>query len=330
MKRLIPVLFCFAAVFGCGAQTGDPAWDSRRKGKWDEAFDLVSIPSAKDGKSQQAFAHWSRSEKPRPLVVSLHTWGGNFSQEDPLAALAVAADWNYIHPDFRGPNISPDACLSGLVVSDVDDAVSFMLGDKRVDRDNVFLVGVSGGGHVACGMFLGSRHSFRRILAWVPITDLEAWYRECAGVPGKSHYAKEVLACVGATDGHLDEREAKARSPLFMDFPQKLPTGIDIYAGIDDGWKGSVPISHSILFYNRIAEKFEKAAKVSGEEIQALCGRKIAVPEKEAEKLGDRTIYFSRGFAKATLTIFQGSHEMLTKPCFEKLQALVDSPHAAD
>lgn len=61
-------------------------------------------------------------------------------QEDALAALAAAADWNCIHPDFRGPNISPEACLSDLVVSE--------------------------GGHAACGMvFLKSRRSFRRLLA---------------------------------------------------------------------------------------------------------------------------------------------------------------------
>ncbi|MFA5326348.1 MAG: hypothetical protein WC384_01025 [Prolixibacteraceae bacterium] len=41
---------------------------------------------------------------PQPLVVSLHTWSGDYTQEDPLAKEILLRDWNYIHPDFRGVN----------------------------------------------------------------------------------------------------------------------------------------------------------------------------------------------------------------------------------
>jgi pimeloyl-ACP methyl ester carboxylesterase len=322
MKLTQPVcLFFMMASISLGQSNG-PAWDSKEHGTWGEAFELVSIPSSKDGKAQKAYVHKSTGDSPRPLLVSLHTWGGKFSQVDPLAQLAVAANWNYIHPDFRGPNVSPEACLSPLVISDVDDAVSSMLGQGKVDEKNVFLVGVSGGAHVACGMLLKSTHSFRRILAWAPITDLVKWYEECSQKPNRLNYVKDILACAGNADGQLNSQEAKARSPMWMEFPSTPPSGIDIYEGIDDGWKGNVPISHSIRFYNRLADQDgASAAKVTGPEMDGLCKRTF-VSKDNLGQLGDRKILFQRDFTQATLTIFQGGHEMLPQVCFEKIQAM--------
>ena len=41
-----------------------------------------------------------------------------------------------------------------------------------------------------------------------------------------------------------------------MKVPEKNNGRLEIYAGIDDGYSGSVPVSHSILFYNRLARVY--------------------------------------------------------------------------
>ena len=325
-RNICLLLTLVAVALPAMAQTnsaGGLVWDSHKKGNWSEGFEQVAVKSSNDGQAQAAYVHWSDGGKPRPLVISLHTWGGDYKQVDPLAPLAVAGNWNYIHPDFRGTNTKPDACMSPLVISDIDDAVSFMLADPRVDKDNVFLVGISGGAYAACGMYMKSHHTYRRILAWAPISDLGKWYEQCAANHARANYAKDVLACVGK-DGQLDVAAAQARSPLLMDIPNPPPGGLDIYEGIDDGWKGSVPISHSIDFYNKLATHFNETLATPEEEA-ALLARKWP-PDKDYGMLGTRKILFARGSGAVTLTIFQGGHEMLSQPCFDMIQALANSP----
>lgn len=98
-------LFCAFVSLALG-QFGGPTWDSKERGNWGTDFQLVDITSSKDGKIEKAYVHASSGNGPRPLVISLHTWGGSFAQVDPLAQLAVAANWNYVHPDFRGGPMS--------------------------------------------------------------------------------------------------------------------------------------------------------------------------------------------------------------------------------
>lgn len=87
---------------------------------------VVSIPAA-DGPPQKvtvvlpsALAGTAPSTDLRPLVVSLHTWGGDHTQKDneDLAEHAPKLGWIYIFPDFQGPNKKPEvrnvsnACVS--------------------------------------------------------------------------------------------------------------------------------------------------------------------------------------------------------------------------
>src|SRR5690606_2644791 len=64
---------------------------------------------------------------PRPLVVSLHTWSGDYRQKDTLIHFCIHRGFHYIHPNFRGPNQNPEAMGSDKVVSDIDDAIDYLL-----------------------------------------------------------------------------------------------------------------------------------------------------------------------------------------------------------
>jgi len=115
-----------------------------------------------------------------PLIVSLHTWSGDYSQNDPLAEMARKEGWNYIHPDFRGPNRTRDACLSKKAITDIDDAVQYAKdnGNGNVDMNNIFIVGASGGGYATLGSYLKISHQIKAFLSWVPISDLSAWFHQ--------------------------------------------------------------------------------------------------------------------------------------------------------
>lgn len=73
-------------------------------------------------------SHFYAAKEPnRPLIVSLHTWSGNYEQEDLLIKEIIKRDYNYIHPDFRGPNKTYEACGSEFVIQDIEDAIAFAI-----------------------------------------------------------------------------------------------------------------------------------------------------------------------------------------------------------
>lgn len=298
---------------------------SPEQNTWGEAFELVSMPSTIDGSGQKAYWHGSTGAELRPLLVSLHTWSGDFNQRDPLAASAAAANWNYLHPDFRGPNNRPESGLSNLVLADIDDAIQFALDFGSVDPGRIFVVGESGGGHAALGAWLRSRHPIHTVLAWVPITDLEAWYWQCRARGLKC--AVDILKVVGGEASDADWEEARNRSPLYMPILEgrALP-GLELYAGIRDGYGNqSVPISHSLLFFNRLADHFgETGSVVDTEQTIRLLSRGVARIET-GKQIGGRAVWFERRLPGVRFSIFDGGHEMLNGYCFDRLETLAET-----
>jgi pimeloyl-ACP methyl ester carboxylesterase len=297
--------------------------------EWPESFRDVAIESSTDDHTQRAHFRSTTSDVPRPLLVSLHSWSGDYHQTDDLAPYVLAEDWNYIHPDFRGPNTTPDACLSPKALADIDDAIAFALDQGHIDRDNVFVVGSSGGGYATVGTFLKTRHAVRAFLAWVPITDLVAWFRE-SNERGRK-YAADILQCVGDGDT-LNKDEALRRSPLHWHLDDRPRGRLELFAGIDDGHSGSVPISHSLLFYNRLVDTFFAGeTRINETEFDALMDR---TARPTGDTIGDRAIFLHRNTPLASITVFDGGHEMLARECFERLLMLADevdsSPSAID
>jgi pimeloyl-ACP methyl ester carboxylesterase len=294
-------------------------YDDTRKNDWGENFEVVAIPSSWDKSIQKAYFHPTSSAQPRPLIVSLHTWSGSYEQTDPLAEISQSLDLNYIHPDFRGPNWTIDACCSGLALNDIDDAIQYALDHSNVAEDHIYVIGVSGGGYATLSTFMKSRHPIRKFSAWASITDLAAWYNE--SIIRNNPYASHILKCTGATDELIDSL-AQQKSPLYWTTPKTKLTESDlkIYAGIYDGIQGSVPITHSINFYNKVLSDIgvsDSSKYVSdAEKLRLLEYRK---PLGNFGKIADRDICLLKQSGNIQLIIFEGNHEMLPEYALHEL-----------
>lgn len=289
---------------------------------WPGEFSVVKIPSSVDDATQRAYFLPARAGPKMPLLVSLHVWSGNYASPDPLALEAQAHGWNYIHPDFRGPNATLDNCLSDKVLADIDDAITYASSKGNVDEQNIFVVGFSGGGYAALGSYLKTRHQVRLWQAWAPIADLEAWYWQTKARK-LTDLAGTILSCTGR-ESELDAATAKLRSPLYWTLPAALSGRMEIYAGSRDGYAGTVPISHAIRFYNRIVGSVgEGEQTISTELVNALVTQ--AQPPT-TEMLGDRIVIKRADVGFASLTVFEGGHEILVGPAFARLLSISTKP----
>ena len=301
-------------------------WDSAEKTGWTPSFQKVEIPSSADSTIQPAYFRKASGSTPRPLIVSLHTWSGGYDQKDPIAADVDALDLNYIHPHFRGFNNKPEAIVSPLVLADIDDAIAYAIENGNVDPDEIHIVGVSGGGLATIAAYMELSRPIKSFNAWVPISDLNAWYWESLG--RRFNYAKHILAAMGH-DGKIDTDEARRRSPLSKPFPAEArkDARLRIYAGIHDGHIGCVPVSHSINFYNRIAgelkygtdsldeiyRRAETDPELVSKDLMLSILEKRLCPENldSDESLLGRHIHLSRRSGPVSLIIFEGEHEQI-------------------
>jgi acetyl esterase/lipase len=288
----------------------------------------TGIRSSHDGKTQQAlwYAPENSGKKPVPLLVLLHTWSGNYQQKnwkELCLAECEKRGWALIHPDFRGPNRRPEACASEAAVQDVLDAVKWIRKQAKVDAKRIYLAGTSGGGHMSLVMAGRAPKLWAGVSAWVPISDLAAWQRECTAA-GR-HYAKEVAKVCGGEPGAsaMVDAQYRHRSPLTW-LPQAEGVNLDINAGIHDGYTGSVPVSHSLHAFNTLAKiNGHPGEQLSPEQI-AFFRMKRKVPAKlifhgEEEPDRIRKILFRRKAGAARVTIFDGGHEGDMKTAVEWL-----------
>jgi pimeloyl-ACP methyl ester carboxylesterase len=330
---LLALTAALFSILKLAAQT-DPNWDNTDLIQWSHGFLKVEISSSLDGNKQEAYLYASHSSRTKPLIVSLHTWSGDFKQKDPIANEILARDWNYIHPDFRGSNDKPDAACSKFVLSDIEDAIRYAIKNTNADPEDVHIIGVSGGAMVTLAAYMNIQYPVKSFSAWVPISNLEAWYWESVG--RKQKYAADILKIV-SVDSIFNAEEARLRSPLFQKFPRELRKNAELYlyAGIHDGYEGSVPITHSINMYNRLIGELRYNTNnmnqimqeanmdsnlVSREDIISLLTRQFNPEYKHNESLFDRNVYLSRRYENVELTIFEGGHEQIP-------QALSLIPH---
>lgn len=275
-----------------------------------------SIPSSMDGNVQAFYYHKSTASSPQPLLVELHSWSNTAdSQKEILGDEAHAENWNYLLPNFRGVNNHVKACCSEYVIADIDEAIDWALKNLNVNPKRVYVAGVSGGGYATLAMYMKSRHTIRAFSAWASISDLSAWYGE--SVERKNRYGPEILKCTGAGDT-FDAEKAKERSPLFWKTPVKKrkKSTLQIYAGVHDGYTGSVPISHSIRFYNKLLTDLrekDQSHYVSEADASTMLKTQTFPVQSPAKMIDDRAILYQKQSKNITLTIFEGSHEMLQK-----------------
>jgi len=209
----------------------------------------IWIRSTLDGTMQPSL-FFAASEANRPLLVGLHTWSfDRFNQIKNMLPFAEENDFNLLLPDFRGKNTKANpnctqACGSRLARQDIKDAIDYVIENKAADPENVFLLGLSGGGHMALLMAGFCPEIFKAIGAYVPITDLAKWSLE------NPKYGKHVADCCNG-----DEKEMTDRSPIsYIDTIARA--NLKIFHGKFDS---VVPVTQSMELYARIFEKYPTA-----------------------------------------------------------------------
>jgi pimeloyl-ACP methyl ester carboxylesterase len=255
------------------------------------------------------------------MLLALHSWSEGYRQDESViyAEWCIANDWVFIHPHFRGPNGSPQTTGSELVVGDVLSAIDYAKEHARVDESRIYVVGWSGGGYL--GLLLAGREPemWAGISAWVPLSDLNAWYEESRRLGTK--YAREIAAsCGGSPVGDsAAARECRTRSPLtHLERARGVP--IDINHGIRDGHGGGpVPISQSLRAFNVLAAPNDRVK----EEIEYFT-REAKVPphlrsEASGSSAGGLKVLFRRQSGNARITVFDGGHDKNTEAAFRWL-----------
>lgn len=207
----------------------------------------ILVKSTIDGSMQPSLFYKSLSKEKRPLLVGLHTWSNNrFNQVGNMVPIAEKYDFNLLLPEFRGDNlksnpICKEACGSILAKQDIKDAIDYIVENENIDKDNIFLLGLSGGGHMALLMAGFCPEYFKAIGAYVPITNLEKWANQNA------YYREHILACCSN-----DTKEMEKRSPFsYIDIIAKA--NLKIFHGKFDN---TVPMTQSMELYNEIIKRY--------------------------------------------------------------------------
>lgn len=273
----------------------------------------VDILSSVDGSVQKAMLY--KSSKPRqPLIVHLHSWSAGYQTAQPeIFPQVELRDYNYIYPHFRGPNNHPEACGSDWVIADIQDAIEYALQETGANPSEVHLVGSSGGGGTVMNCYMRLRYPAKSFSAWCSITDIESWYWEVL-TRGYKNYANAILKSTSSTDT-LNIAEARKRSPLFYPYPAQLREGaqLSMFAGIHDGYTADVPISQTLLMYNKVAqEKYpgNSDALVPEKDIINLLAKRCN-PDAPAANIGDRKIHYHKLSGDIEVVIFEGGHDRL-------------------
>jgi hypothetical protein len=267
--------------------------------------------SAADQTLQPALAYQALSNAPRPLLVALHTWSGNYLQSEPdYANWCISNDWHFIHPNFRGPNNNSNALGSELAVQDIVSAAEFMRANCNVDTNRIYLTGVSGGGHAS--LLLAGRHPeiWAGVSAWCGISDIAAWWQQCDGTANDG-YANNIEAACGGSPATNAQALAQCiqRSPVTY-LVQATNLALDINQGVNDGRTGSVPFTHALYAFNVVAAP---ADRLTEQQITNYYATQISPEPADPDPLyGSKPPLFRRVSDNTRVTIFNGGHEIIS------------------
>jgi acetyl esterase/lipase len=287
----------------------------------------IKYPSSADHSAQPAMFYAPATQKPVPLVLALHSWSGNYKQNihKDIEDWCIQKGWAYIHPDFRGPNNRPEATGSKLVVADILSAVEYARKTANIDSAEIYLVGTSGGGYTALVMAGHAPEMWAGVSVWVPISDLRAWHAQ-------GRYVDDLVKSCGGAPGASAkvDKEYAERSPITYLRNAKGLT-LHINAGIHDGHKGSVPISHSLLAFNEVAAKQDQ---ISEEDIGFFV-RNAKVPPNLKSNISDPSYgkkrpLFRRVSGNATVTIFDGGHELVAPAAISWIEKIHERKQASN
>lgn len=282
---------------------------------WQQEIQEIRIHSTADQTDQPALTWSPASDEARPLLVGLHTWGGNHLQVSNgrvYAQWCMDQGWHFVYPNFRGPNTNPAALGSDLAVQDVVDAVEHLKKTHKVDGSRIYLIGVSGGGHMA--MLMAGRHPeiWAGVSAWCGISDVAAWHAEHVKNGQPDGYARNIEGALGGPPAGALKEAAMKRSPLtYLAQAQGVP--LDINHGIHDGRTGSVPFRHSLFAFNRLAAKPLKPEEILSYYETQQRPTDWAAPEVDP-LYATKPVLFRMISGNTRVTLFEGTHEILYTP----------------
>ncbi|MHC4122861.1 MAG: alpha/beta hydrolase family protein [Planctomycetota bacterium] len=282
-------------------------------GQIPEEVKKVRYLSSADNLKAPTLFYAPKTGKPVPLLVALHTWGGDYLQIISLdyANWCIENNWAFVHPNFRGPNRNPYATGSELVVKDILSVVDYAKANVNIDPNRIYLLGVSGGGHAALLMAGRAPEIWAGVSVWVPILDLKDWYFECK--KSNLHYTDEIVKSCGGVPGQSPEvdLEYKKRSPVTY-LKNAKGVKIDINAGIYDGHTGSIPISHTLEAFNILSGESDR---ISNEDVEYFV-KKAKIPPHLKQDIhdpdyGNKQPLFRKMSGNTRITIFNGTHEII-------------------
>ena len=285
-------------------------------GKWPAEVKEVTIPGSLGEVGQPALLWAAPGSAKAPLLIGLHTWSGDYRQEGsslPYWDWCRQEGWHFIHPNFGGPNRTPRALGSDEAVADIVRAVRWAQEHAAVDAKRIYLVGVSGGGHMA--LLMAGRHPeiWAGVSAWCGIADVAQWHADCVADPRFAKYARDIESALGGIPSGSSAcmESARRRSPVtWLQHARGLP--LDIQAGLHDGRSGSVPFLHSLWAFNAVAGA---DGAIPPEQLKNFYeSRQSPEPIVNPEALyGAWTPLFRRvsGDGQARVTIFEGGHEIV-------------------
>ena len=277
---------------------------------------LVKVRSTIDGTQQPCYFWAPASEKPVPLVVGLHTWSGDYTTTGHYAqALSHAKKlgWAFVGPNFRGANKTPEACGSDHAVQDIVDAVNYARAKTKIDDSRIYIIGGSGGGHMTLLMLGRHPEIFAAGAAFCPISDLARWHADSLKKhPGRSkNYARMMEKSCGGTPSKRGW-EYMLRSPLSW-LGRAKDAGVPVYisTGIHDGWRGSVPVGHSIRAFNALADAKDRMTENEIAYIEKNQAPPAALAFDGTDPFygKEHRVRLRRTSANAMLTLFEGGHD---------------------
>ncbi len=306
------VLVCCTGLAGrLNAQNAIKTEQSTTPG-WPDRIQKITYLSQADGTMQPALYYDPGGAEPKPLLVALHSWSGNYQQPNgAYGAWCIAKKWVMIHPDFRGVNEKPEACGSELVVQDILSAVDFAKKHSSVDETRIYLMGGSGGGYASLLMAGRAPDIWAAVSAWCPIYDLKAWHRETA--ERKLRYSAMLEKVCGGSPGisqTVDEQYRLRSASNWLSNAGKV--NLSINTGITDGHNGSVPVGHSLRAFNSVAAPEHRISEDAIESIE----RQPELPEGLKGPIEDllfvkKKALFQKRSTNVQVTLFQGGHEIL-------------------
>lgn len=289
-----------------------PKWEA-----WKTAvpgIEEISIRSTYDSSSQPALFFDSGSDRDKPLLLVLHSWSANYLQHFsiPYGVWARRNDWVLIHPDYRGAFTNPKATASEHAQQDILDALSWAMAHARIDRRRVYVAGFSGGAMVTLLMVGRYPEVFAGAVAWVPVYDLVDWYTTTKGA--RHDYSDHIENSCGGPpiDTGKAQEECRKRSvSTYLKNARGKAVQVYIATGIRDNF---VPPAHSIRAFNDLAADGDR---MTNEQIKFIEERAAIPPGlsgAENDSLFadvDREVLFRRTSGNATLTIFDGRHDVI-------------------